>query len=113
MGNSKVYFDVTWAPSCRTASLPPPSRASPNLCNDIIPKTSENFRALCTVEKGFGYTGSTFTVKNSQFFGITVITSWLNIRYVVFGKVANQNSLNIIKALKATGFGSGAVNSKE
>jgi peptidyl-prolyl isomerase F (cyclophilin D) len=53
MANPQVYFDV----GTKTQSL---GRIVFELRKDIVPKTAENFRALCTGEKGIGYKGSTF-----------------------------------------------------
>ncbi len=53
MTKPRVFFDVT----ADGASL---GRIVMELEKDIVPKTVENFRALCTGEKGIGYRGSTF-----------------------------------------------------
>ena len=49
----RVFFDVT-------ADGNPLGRIEMELRSDVVPKTAENFRALCTGEKGFGFKGSIF-----------------------------------------------------
>ena len=49
----KVYFDVA-------ANGEKLGRITFELRSDVVPKTAENFRCLCTGEKGYGYKGCTF-----------------------------------------------------
>jgi len=167
MPNSKVYFDIEWEGPVMQGGRPTSTvkeqtgRINFNLFDDVVPKTAENFRALCTGEKGFGYKGSSFhriipefmlqggdftrgngtggksiygekfadenfklkhtkpgmlsmanagpNTNGSQFFVTTVVTSWLDGRHVVFGEVADDQSMDVVKALEATGSKSGSV----
>merc|ERR1712106_240158 len=52
-GTIRVFFDVA-------ADGAPVGKIIMELRADVVPKTSENFRALCTGEKGFGFKGSAF-----------------------------------------------------
>jgi len=163
----KTYFDVAWTGpklvNGRETSeiVPQTGRIHFNLFDAEVPKTVENFRALCTGEKGFGYKGSKFhrvipnfmlqggdftrgngtggksiygekfadenfkfkhtkpgllsmanagpNTNGSQFFITTVVTSWLDGKHVVFGEVADEQSLAIVRAIEATGSSSGKI----
>jgi len=58
--NPVVFFDVSVGGSRR-------GRIEMELRADIVPKTAENFRALCTGEKGIGKSGKILHFKGSCF----------------------------------------------
>ncbi|PHH68483.1 hypothetical protein CDD80_7487 [Ophiocordyceps camponoti-rufipedis] len=167
MGSVKCFFDIDWTGPVMKDGKPTPEvkaqsgRINFKLYDDLAPKTVENFRALCTGEKGFGYKGSSFhriipefmlqggdftrgngtggksiygekfpdenlktkharpgllsmanagpNTNGSQFFITTAITSWLDGRHVVFGEVADPESMKIVSAIEATGSQNGTI----
>jgi len=58
--NPRVFFDVAIGEKA-------PQRVEFELFADVVPKTAENFRALCTGEKGKGASGKPLHYKGSSF----------------------------------------------
>lgn len=57
---SRVYFDIT-------IGKKPEGRITFELFDDVVPRTADNFRALCTGEKGVGAAGKPLSYKGSIF----------------------------------------------
>lgn len=60
LGRPKVFFDVN-------IGNKPSGRITFELFDDIVPKTAENFRALCVGDKGVGKSGKPLHYKGSKF----------------------------------------------
>ncbi|KAI3436474.1 hypothetical protein D9Q98_005891 [Chlorella vulgaris] len=60
MSNPKVFFDIS-------AGSSPLGRIVMELRADVVPRTAENFRCLCTGEKGTGRSGKPLHFKGSTF----------------------------------------------
>jgi len=57
---SRTFFDIS-------IGAKPAGRITFELYDDVVPKTAENFRALCTGEKGIGKSDKPLSYKGSTF----------------------------------------------
>jgi cyclophilin family peptidyl-prolyl cis-trans isomerase len=128
----KCFFDIT-------ADGQPLGKVVFELANDVVPKTAENFRGLCTGDfpnhdgtggksiYGEKFADENFKLKHtgpgilsmanagpdtngSQFFITFVKTEWLDGKHVVFGKVVE--GMDVVREIEKYGSESGQTSKK-
>lgn len=66
-----------------------------------------SFPALYSLDSS---SSTNFSISNgSQFFITTIATNWLTGKHVVFGRVRDEESMKVVKAIEATGSTAGTV----
>ncbi|MFF2962788.1 peptidylprolyl isomerase [Streptomyces sp. NPDC057963] len=72
----------------------------------------ENFKLSHTKPGLLSMANSGPNSNGSQFFVTTIVTSWLDGKHVVFGEVADQESMDLVKKIEALGSQSGRTSAK-
>ncbi|MEU9621843.1 MULTISPECIES: peptidylprolyl isomerase [unclassified Streptomyces] len=72
----------------------------------------ENFKLSHTKPGLLSMANSGPNSNGSQFFVTTIVTSWLDGKHVVFGEVADQESMDLVKKIEALGSQSGRPSAK-
>ncbi|MEU3223542.1 peptidylprolyl isomerase [Streptomyces sp. NPDC006976] len=72
----------------------------------------ENFKLAHTKPGLLSMANAGPNSNGSQFFITTIVTSWLDGKHVVFGEVADEDSMSLVKKIEALGSQSGRTKAK-